>query len=78
MKVTLSEWKGNKVEALRRLAVSLGALAVISAIRFLTMGSLAPAGTGGTNVADTFSFSPLTFLFSACILGRVRARHFVP
>ena len=29
MKVTLSEWKGNKVEALRRLAVSLGALAVI-------------------------------------------------
>lgn len=30
MKVTLSEWKGNKVEALRRLAVSLGALAVIS------------------------------------------------
>ena len=29
MKVTLSERKGNKVEALRRLAVSLGALAVI-------------------------------------------------
>lgn len=29
MKVTLSEWKGNKVDALRRLAVSLGALAVI-------------------------------------------------
>ena len=44
---------------------AIGALAVISAIRFLTMGSLAPAGTGGTNVADTFSFSQaLDFAFS--------------
>lgn len=34
MKVTLSEWKGNKVEALRRLAVSLGALAVIILFSF--------------------------------------------
>lgn len=29
MKVTMSDWKGNKVEALRRLGISLGALSVI-------------------------------------------------
>lgn len=29
MKVTMSDWKGNKVEALRRLGISLGALLVI-------------------------------------------------
>lgn len=29
MKVTMSDWKGNKVEALRRLCISLGALLVI-------------------------------------------------
>lgn len=45
--------------------------AVIQAIRFLTIGGLAPAGTGGTDVADTFSlteavkyaFSQVAYLF---------------
>ena len=41
------------------------ALAVVCGLRFLAMGSFAPAGTGGTNVTDTFSFSQaMKFAFS--------------
>ncbi len=34
-----------------------GAFLAVQAIRFLTIGSISPAGTGGTDVADTFHFS---------------------
>lgn len=33
------------------------AFLAVQAIRFLTIGSISPAGTGGTTVADTFRFS---------------------
>lgn len=35
--------------------VTVGNFAVIQVIRLLTIGTVAPAGTGGTDVADTFS-----------------------
>ncbi|WP_024345694.1 hypothetical protein [Lacrimispora indolis] len=34
-----------------------GAFLAVQAIRFLTIGSISPAGTGGTDVADTFHIS---------------------
>jgi hypothetical protein len=34
-----------------------GAFLVVQVIRFLTIGSISPAGTGGTDVADTFHLS---------------------
>ena len=34
-----------------------GAFLAVQLIRFLTIGSISPAGTGGTTVADTFSIS---------------------
>lgn len=34
-----------------------GAFLAVQVIRFLTIGSIAPAGTGGTDVADTFHLS---------------------
>ena len=34
-----------------------GTFLAVQAIRFLTIGSISPAGTGGTDVADTFRFS---------------------
>lgn len=34
-----------------------GSFLVVQAIRFLTIGSISPAGTGGTDVADTFHLS---------------------
>ncbi len=37
--------------------VTLLVFGAIQAIRFLTIGTLAPAGTGGTEVADTFSLA---------------------
>lgn len=48
-----------------------GTFVVIQAIRLVTIGGLAPAGTGGTDVADTFSigqtlhfaFSQIAYLF---------------
>lgn len=33
----------------------LGMFLIVQAVRFFTIGSLSPAGTGGTQVADTFS-----------------------
>ena len=36
------------------LLVTLGVFALIQGIRFVTIGTLSPAGTGGTDVADTF------------------------
>lgn len=40
----------------RRLIVTpVGAFALVQVIRKVTIGGLAPAGTGGTDVADTFS-----------------------
>lgn len=40
---------------LRKWLWPLGQFLAVQAIRFFTIGSLAPAGTGGTQVADTFS-----------------------
>ncbi|WP_349946223.1 hypothetical protein ABFV83_19320 [Lacrimispora sp. BS-2] len=40
-----------------------GAFLAVQAIRFLTIGSISPAGTGGTDVADTFRLSD-TFRYS--------------
>lgn len=37
--------------------ITAGVLALILLIRFLTIGTLSPAGTGGTDVADTFELS---------------------
>lgn len=36
------------------LLITLGMFGIIQLIRFVTIGTLSPAGTGGTDVADTF------------------------
>ncbi len=36
-----------------------GAFAAVQAIRFFTIGSISPAGTGGTTVAETFSITAI-------------------
>lgn len=46
-------WKRGK--NIKLYGVIAGTFLLIQAIRFLTIGGLAPAGTGGTDVADTFS-----------------------
>lgn len=39
------------------LLAAVGSFFIVSLIRFLAMGSLTPAGTGGTDVIETFSIS---------------------
>lgn len=39
------------------LIVTLGVFGLIQLIRFITIGTLSPAGTGGTDVADTFEMA---------------------
>lgn len=39
------------------LLVSIGSFALIQGIRLMTIGTLSPAGTGGTDVADTFEMA---------------------
>ena len=42
-------------------AAALGAFGLVQLIRFFTIGSVLPAGTGGTQVADTFSLADTLF-----------------
>lgn len=55
----------------KRPALWLGitaAFLAVQAVRFFTIGSLSPAGTGGTNVADTFSISGALFFAISQVL----------
>lgn len=61
----------RKVKNWKLWLAPVGTFVVIQAIRLVTIGGLAPAGTGGTDVADTFSigqsiqygFSQIAYLF---------------
>lgn len=46
----------KKSRSLIQWLFSIGAFALVQLIRAFTIGSVLPAGTGGTQVADTFSF----------------------
>ncbi|MCI8453610.1 MAG: hypothetical protein HFE84_03215 [Lachnospiraceae bacterium] len=60
-----SRLRGNRAKSQSRkelakgvlLLISAGVFALILLLRFLTIGTLSPAGTGGTDVADTFEMS---------------------